>query len=92
MLEVFNEILMLWVSIVMMVLIVAAFTRSNVFYVEWELRANWKSRMSIDFKFHKKTKLHLFPLFVKSYHPKIPSRMDHKDQDEEDPIVVFMPI
>lgn len=90
MLEMFSDLTTLWISVVMTVLFVAAFTRANVLLIEWELRTNWKNRLFVDLKEQKRIDTLLIPLSAKRYHPKIPSRFDHSDQDEEDPTpVVF---
>ncbi len=87
MLEVLSDMTMLWISVVITVLLVAAFTKANVLALEWELRTNWK-RQLVDFSKHEQINPLLIPSQIKYYRPKMPSRMDHLDQDEEGPSLV----
>lgn len=87
MLEIISDMTMLWVSVVMTVLLVTAFTKANILVMEWELRTSSK-RQIVDLAEQKQTNSLLIPLLTKLYRPKIPSRIDHLDQDEEGPSLV----
>ncbi|KHF42059.1 hypothetical protein [Halalkalibacter okhensis] len=87
MVEILSDMTMVWVTVIMTVLVVAAFTKANVLMIEWELRASWK-RQHIRIDDHAEWNSSLIQPSSKQYRPKIPSLIDHKKNDDEDPILV----
>ncbi|WP_332631117.1 hypothetical protein [Halalkalibacter flavus] len=87
MIEIVSDMTMVWVTIIMTVLVVAAFTKANVLMIEWELRTSWK-RQYIHMDDQAGVNSSLIQPSSKQYRPKIPSFIDHKNQDDEDPILV----
>jgi hypothetical protein len=45
MVEIISDMTMIWVSIFMTMLFLTAFAKVNVFFIEWELRTNWKRQL-----------------------------------------------
>ncbi|WP_088102693.1 hypothetical protein [Halalkalibacter urbisdiaboli] len=87
MLEIISDMTMLWISVVVTVLLVAAFTRASMSVCEWTIRANWKNQFK-QIEPHDKIIVPTGRLFSKSYHPKIPSFLDQSVLDDEEPFLV----
>jgi hypothetical protein len=89
MVEIISDMTMIWVSIFMTMLFLTAFAKVNVFFIEWELRTNWK-RQLVDMESYDDEPPFLVHFCSKLYRPKIPSLIDHTNQDDEDStLVVF---
>ncbi|MFC0473710.1 hypothetical protein ACFFHM_25160 [Halalkalibacter kiskunsagensis] len=87
MVEIISDMTMIWVSVFITMLFLAAFTKANVFLIEWELRTNWK-RQLVSMKDNDQKTPFLVHHCTKLYRPKIPSLIDHTNQDDEDSILV----
>ncbi|WP_332694103.1 hypothetical protein [Halalkalibacter lacteus] len=87
MVEIVSDMTMIWVSIFMTMLFLAACTKANVFIIEWELRTNWKRKL-VNMEDYDHETPFLAHLCTKLYRPKIPSLIDHTNQDDEDSILV----
>ncbi|MDT8862036.1 hypothetical protein N0O92_17640 [Alkalihalobacillus sp. MEB130] len=89
MIEFISDMTMLWETVLLTFLIVAAFTKANVLLIEWQLRTNWKKH-SVDTVVRSEVNVYLSHPSSNQYRPKIPSLIDHKNQADEEPnLVVF---
>ncbi|WP_100406530.1 hypothetical protein [Bacillus solitudinis] len=89
MLEVITDMTMLWFSVVITVLLIAAFARSSLSGFEWKIRTIRKNHFN-QFDVQKCLETtHTRPSSV-VYRPKIPAISDkvNPDDEEEQPLVV----
>jgi len=89
MVEIITDMITLWISVGMTVLVVAAMTKANILLIEWELRTDWKKQF-VCVEVHEPESPLLIHLSRKQYKPKIPSINDHSLDDEERPLRVFI--
>jgi hypothetical protein len=83
MLEIVSDMTVLWISVILTVLVVSAFTKASMSFCQWTIRTSWKHQFQ-QFEAYQKLLTHFIRPKSVRYHQKIPSNLDKKASDDDD--------